>query len=97
MICSVFTLNFLCCNKNCTTSSVDNSTLGGFHIEMSNGSRPDNGTGRCRTSLNTRIIIGCNESVHWPDNGDVSDLILPIYDEFCQVRYLHMYIIILVM
>ncbi len=61
----------------------DNPVNGGFHVELVNGTKKSEDC-----VFNTLIVLGCNKSAKWPDSGDLSDLIVPIYDEHCQVQYL---------
>ena len=55
---------------------------------VENGSKPENGT-KCKQGFNSRVILTCDASVTWPDNGDLSEIIEVSYvpgDDPCQVK-----------
>jgi hypothetical protein len=60
---------------------VDENVVG-FHLDVVNGSQPDDG--RCNINTNhgikTRIILACNSSVKWSSN-DLTGLIQVAYLE----------------
>ena len=63
---------------------------GGFHMDVKNGTKPENGT-TCPHGFKSRVILSCNASVTWPDNGELTQIIEVFYlpgDDPCMVRYL---------
>ncbi len=64
----------------------DEAVNGGFHLEALNGSNPNNDS-HCTSNFNTIIILGCNKDAQWPESGDLTNHIVPIYDERCQVIF----------
>ncbi|XP_064390133.1 uncharacterized protein LOC135338048 [Halichondria panicea] len=61
----------------------DEAVNGGFHLEALNGSNPKNDS-HCNSNFNTIIILGCNKDVQWPESGDLTNHIVPYYNEQCQ-------------
>ena len=69
--------------------SLDDLILdGGFHMDVENGSRPDDGRCNTRYGIRTRVVLVCNSTVQWT-NQDLAGLIEVAYLEAidpCEVR-----------
>ncbi len=61
--------------------SLDVDNVGaGFHMDVENGSRPDDGRCNTKYGIKTRVILVCNSSVQWSTN-DLTGLIEVAYLE----------------